>query len=201
MMPRNHAQGARWSSGALAFAIALMSVPSPATAGGLRHGGDGLSHYEPCSVLADRPCFQYRPFCSVFDHQPCLPDTPYPYGQQLRLTIGSKAVPPDRPAGDLDTIRDVFAVLRACWVPPAPAESREGAQLTVRLSFKRDGELFGQPTVTYASPDLSSDLRRHYLDAVSAMLARCTPLAWTRGLGGALAGRPFAIRVVDDRSF
>jgi hypothetical protein len=196
MMPRIHTAGR-----ALALAMALMSAPLPATAGGLRHRGDGLSHYDPCSLLAEHPCFQYRPFCSVFDHQPCLPDTPTSSGQQLQLTIDSKAVAADRPAGDLDTIGDVFAALRACWVPPEPAASREGAQLTVRLSFKRDGELFGQPTVTYASPDLSSDLRQHYLDAVSAMLARCTPLTWSRGLGGALAGRPFAIRVVDDRAF
>ena len=58
---------------------------------------------------------------------------------------------------------------------------------------------------TIVHPDIRPEnpphLASHYLDAISAMLSRCTPLAWTRGLGGALAGRPFAIRVVDDRAF
>jgi hypothetical protein len=43
-------------------------------------------------------------------------------------------------------------------------------------------------------------VRRTYLDAITASLKRCTPLPFTPGLGGALAGRPIAIRFIDDRS-
>ena len=39
-----------------------------------------------------------------------------------------------------------------------------------------------------------------YHDAIMAALERCTPLRFTSGLGGALAGRPIAIRYVDDRN-
>jgi hypothetical protein len=37
------------------------------------------------------------------------------------------------------------------------------------------------------------------LHAITAALERCTPLPFTDGLGGAVAGRPIAIRFVDNR--
>jgi hypothetical protein len=169
----------------------------------------------PCSVLNPYPC--HPTFCSVFSHHPCQPDINYPFGQDLRLTIKSRAAehpvppqhvaeasPPDGKNEDtaerhLNTIGDMFAALRACWEPPAKDDSRPGTQMSVRLSFKRNGELVGPPHVTYVSRGTSADVRKIYLDAVTASLKRCTPLPFTRGLGGALAGRPIAIRFVDDR--
>ncbi len=68
------------------------------------------------------------------------------------------------------------------------------------LSFKRNGEIFGKPRVTYVTPGLPGHVRQAYWDAVEAAVERCTPLAFSGGLGGALAGRPFAIRFVDKRS-
>jgi hypothetical protein len=35
---------------------------------------------------------------------------------------------------------------------------------------------------------------------VNAALARCTPLHFTEGMSGAVAGRPIAIRFVDNRT-
>ena len=107
----------------------------------------------------------------------------------------------DKDASDrrLKTIGDMFAALRGCWVPPVKDDSRAGTQLSVRLSFKRNGEPVGPPRVTYVSPGTPADVRKTYLDAVTAAFNRCTPLPFTRGLGGALAGRPIAIRFVDDR--
>ena len=40
----------------------------------------------------------------------------------------------------LDTIRDMFAALRECWVPPPKDEARHGMEYTIRFAFKRDGE-------------------------------------------------------------
>jgi hypothetical protein len=50
-----------------------------------------------------------------------------------------------------------------------------------------------------ATPGSSTDTRKTYRDAIDAALARCTPLTLTKGLGGAIAGRPINIRYVDDR--
>ena len=158
--------------------------------------------HAPCSVLSGRPCTPS--FCSVLGRGPCIPEIDYPVGENLQLTI--KTVPSrddaakyQKPDRDLDSIGDLFAALRACWSPPPAGAAREGMQMTVRLSFKRSGEIIGSPRLTYATADASADVRAAYLKAVNASLDACAPLKFTGGLGGALAGRPIAIRYVDNR--
>src|SRR5260221_1086995 len=158
--------------------------------------------HAPCSVLDGRPCTPY--YCSVFNHGPCIPEIDYPYGENLQLTI--EAVPPQdqaakyqKPAHDLDTIGDLFAALRSCWSPPPANNAREGMQMSVRFSFRRSGEIIATPRLTYSTAGVSADTRATYLKAINASLDACMPLKFTGGLGGALAGRPIAIRSVDNR--
>ena len=176
-----------------------------------------------CSVLSGRPC--HPSFCSVFHGGPCLPYYLPPIGEDLRLTIVSTDDQPGRDtagaakkdqAGDqagsanataddtadhpLDSIGAMFAALRACWVPPPQDEARHGMEYTIRFAFKRDGEILAPPRVTYASHDAPVDVRDVYRDAVNAALKRCTPLHFSDGMGGAVAGRPIAIRFVDNRT-
>lgn len=159
--------------------------------------------HTPCSVLDNRPCTPYH--CSVLEHGPCIPEIDYPYGQNLQLTI--QTVPPEqdaakyrKPDHDLDTIGDLFAALRSCWSPPPADAAREGMQMSVRFSFKRSGEMIAVPRVTFATSGVSADTRATYLKAINASLDACLPLKFTDGLGGALAGRPIAIRYVDNRA-
>src|SRR6185312_12630065 len=147
--------------------------------------------------------FSHEP-CSVLNHGPCIPEIDYPYGENLQLTI--QTVPPrddeakyQKPDHDLDTIGDLFAELRSCWSPPPPDAAREGMQMSVRFSFKRSGEMIGPPRMTFATAGIPSDTRATYLKAINASLDACIPLKFTSGLGGALAGRPIAIRYVDNR--
>jgi hypothetical protein len=159
--------------------------------------------HAPCSVLDNRPCTPYH--CSVLDHGPCTPEIDYPYGQDLRLTVQS--VPPEqdaakykKPDHDLDNIGDLFAALRACWSPPPADAAREGMQMSVRFSFKRTGEIIATPRVTFATAGVAADTRATYLKAINTSLDACLPLKFTDGLGGALAGRPIAVRYVDNRT-
>ncbi len=159
--------------------------------------------HTPCSVLDPRPCTPY--YCSVFGHGPCIPEIYYPYGQDLRLTVQS--VPPEqdaekykKPDHDLDNIGDLFAALRSCWSPPAEDAAREGMQMSVRFSFKRTGEMIATPRLTFATEGVPADTRATYLNAINTSLNACLPLKFTDGLGGALAGRPIAIRYVDNRA-
>jgi hypothetical protein len=177
-----------------------------------------------CSVLSGRPC--HPSFCGAFHRGPCLPYYLPPIGEDLRLTIVSTddtAAGKDAGAakndqtGDqagsgnettnetaqqhpLDSIRDMFAALRACWVPPPKDEARHGMEYTIRFAFKRDGEIVAPPRMTYASHDAPTEVRGIYRDAVNAALKRCTPLHFSDGMGGAVAGRPIAIRFVDNRT-
>ena len=71
--------------------------------------------------------------------------------------------------------------------------------MTVRFSFKRSGEIIAVPRMTYATTGAPANVRATYLKAINASLDACVPLKFTGGLGGALAGRPIAIRYVDNR--
>ena len=183
------------------FAVAAMAVAGTVDARRRQINPIPFSH-EPCSVLDGKPCTPS--FCSVFNHGPCIPEIDYPYGENLQLTI--QTVPPkqdeakyQRPAHDLDNIGDLFAELRSCWSPPLPDVAREGMQMSVRFSFKKSGEMIGPPRVTFATAGVPADTRDTYLKAINASLNACIPLKFTDGLGGALAGRPIAIRYVDNR--
>jgi hypothetical protein len=104
-----------------------------------------------------------------------------------------------RPTAPLNTIKEVFAALDACWIPPDLDASRPGMQITVMLSFKRNGELLGEPRFTYETPQASQEERKIYRKAVAEALARCVPLPFTEALGNALAGRPMTMRFIDNR--
>ena len=158
--------------------------------------------HEPCSVLSHHPCTPY--FCSVLGHGPCIPEIAYPYGENLQLTVESKpsdeeAPKYQKPDHDLDNIGDLFAALRSCWTPPGTDTAKEGMQVTVRFSFKRSGDMIGPPRLTFATAGVPADVRDTYLKAISSSLDACVPLKFTDSLGGALAGRPIAIRYVDNR--
>jgi len=73
-------------------------------------------------------------------------------------------------------------------------------QMSVRFAFKRNGEIIGTPRVTYATPGTPREVRDAYHQAITAALERCTPLPFTSAMGGAIAGRPIAIRYVDNRT-
>jgi hypothetical protein len=112
------------------------------------------------------------------------------------LATGALAQPSDVP---LNTLTDLMAALRACWVPPPIDQSRTGMQITVQMSFRRNGELFGRPRITFESDGASDEERLAYRMAVAKMLKRCAPLPLTDALGNAIAGRPFTMRLIDNR--
>ena len=197
---------------AVVFSVVGLAAP------GMTSAALAQTPQSQCSVLSGIPC--HPSFCGVFHRGPCLPYYLPPLGEDLRLTIvssddtdradnnaakndqagdqsgGENATASDHP---LDSIRDMFAALRACWVPPPKDEARHGMEYTIRFAFKRDGEIVAPPRVTYASHDAPADVRDIYRDAVNAALKRCTPLHFSDGMGGAVAGRPIAIRFVDNR--
>jgi hypothetical protein len=94
----------------------------------------------------------------------------------------------------VNTIRDVFAKLRTCWKPPPASRANPGIDITVIVSFNRNGEILGHPKITYESEQATDNDRLMYRIAVMEALQRCTPMPFTEGMAGAVAGRPFAVR-------
>ena len=184
-----------------AFA-ALIVFAAPSSAGSLRDINPVPFSHSPCSVFGHGPCRPY--FCSVFHYGPCIPEIDYPYGENLQVTVLSKPDEKDapkyvKPDHDLDTLGDLFAALRACWMPPPESEAQAGMQMSVKFSFQRNGDLIGPPRLTYATPGASAQTRGVYLGAINTSLGHCAPLPLTKGLAGAIAGRPIMIRYVDNR--
>lgn len=121
-------------------------------------------------------------------------------GQNRQLLLGTRPAPnAKKPIGQLNTLNDLFAALRACWKPPALEYAHPGMQMTMRFSFNREGGMIGPPQLNYATAEVSPRTRDVYREAMVRSLRGCTPLPFTRGLGGAVAGRPLFVRIVDDR--
>jgi hypothetical protein len=106
--------------------------------------------------------------------------------------------PPDR-GKSLNTLAEVGPWLTQCLQMPPEEVARPGMEITVRLSFTRDGEILGEPRFTFSTPGIRPETRAVYQRAVADMLSRCTPLPFTKELGGAIAGRPFSFRIVETR--
>jgi hypothetical protein len=122
-------------------------------------------------------------------------------GLLLGVTVllpASGGADPGAPQSPLNTIADIRQALRGCWQWPPASEARSGMELTVRVSFKRNGEIFGA-RITYQTASVSAEERVLYYGALLSALSRCSPLPLTASLGEAIAGRPFIFHFHDTR--
>lgn len=85
---------------------------------------------------------------------------------------------------------EVGPAIYVCWKPPAGSEAMA---LTLVLSFKRNGEILGKPRISFAKLQGDEDHQKQFVASVFNALKACTPLKLTAPLGGAIAGRPFAL--------
>ena len=116
-------------------------LPVSPVPGGSAHELSSLHQYPPpCSIFSEHPCNPSS--CSVFHHGPCFPYYLPPLGQDLRLTIVStdESNSPIEHGQDgedhaLNSIREMFAALRACWVPPPKPEAQHGMEYTIRFAL------------------------------------------------------------------
>ena len=94
---------------------------------------------------------------------------------------------------EIRRLGDIWPAISRCWNPPAGSP---GMEITLRFSFKRNGEILGEPRITYAKLHGSTDAQRDFRNSVLAAVRDCTPLNLSDELGGAIAGRPISIRFI-----
>jgi hypothetical protein len=123
-----------------------------------------------------------------YDTPPTLPET---ITGVVRPGSGQKPARVDR-------IREVFQAFQACWIPGG-VSGFTGQEITLRLAFKRSGEVLGQPRITYYAQGAEPDRREAFARSVREALERCSPLPFTPAFGAAVAGRPFTFRFSDTR--
>ena len=95
------------------------------------------------------------------------------------------------------TLNGMWQVLGSCSQSVAGPVASAGSEVTVLFSIKRDGSLQGQPRITHSKLVGDEAAQKEFLSAALSGIARCFPLSITEGLGGAVAGRPLRLRVIN----
>lgn len=101
-------------------------------------------------------------------------------------------------ADKIDNLMGIFRALQACWQPPS-GSGFSGQEITLRIAFKRNGEVLGRPRITYYRAGNLPDQREPFTRSVREAFTRCTPLPFSEKLGAAVAGRIFTFRFSDTR--
>lgn len=185
--------------GAAALGVGLMAAPEKAQA--------------VCSVFDRHPCtpgfgsvFRRQPFtpyyCGIFSKPSCTPEIFYPLNQVPVLKVEGHVGPSEPLDRDhqADRINELGPLLSKCLELPPDDEARAGMQVTLKLAFKRDGELLADPRFTYTTHNAPDKVKAAYHAAALDMLKHCTPLPITDELGGAIAGRPFVVAIRETRN-
>ena len=107
----------------------------------------------------------------------------------LALAARAHAVAPQPPL--VTRVHGIAIGIAACWRPP-----HDNDQVTVRVSFTREGAVIDQPRIVFArsSSGRAGDaaLARSMLKAIQ----ECTPLHFSARLGSAIAGQVLDIRFI-----
>ena len=96
----------------------------------------------------------------------------------------------ERRSGPVDLPPEVGPSIAACWRAPHP-----GDQITVQLSFKRDGSIFGKPKVNYVKP-MNRSSAPALTESIFKAIDACLPLDFTPLLAANIAGQVFVIRFI-----
>ena len=106
------------------------------------------------------------------------------YSDQIIITTD------ERRSGPVDLPPEVGPSIAACWRAP-----HQGDQITVQLSFKRDGSIFGKPKVNYVKP-MNGSSAQALTESIFKAIDACLPLEFTPLLAANIAGQVFVIRFV-----
>ena len=88
-------------------------------------------------------------------------------------------------------VHEIATGLAACWHPP-----RNDDQVTVRISFTREGGVIGEPIIVFVRSGGGRANDAALADSMMAAIHDCTPLHFSAQLGAAIAGQVLAIRFI-----
>ncbi len=106
------------------------------------------------------------------------------YSDQIIITTD------ERRSGPVDFPPEVGPAIAACWRAP-----HQGDQVTVQLSFKRDGSIFGKPRINYVKPMNGSNTQA-LIESIFKAIDACVPLRFSPLLAANIAGQVFVIRFI-----
>jgi hypothetical protein len=96
----------------------------------------------------------------------------------------------ERRSGPIHLPKDVGPSLAACWQAP-----QAGDEVTVQLSFRRDGSIFGEPRINYVKP-MDGSSSQAITESILKAIDACLPLEFSPRLAANIAGQVFVIRFI-----
>jgi hypothetical protein len=88
-------------------------------------------------------------------------------------------------------VHGIATGLAACWRPP-----HDNDQVTVRISFTREGAVIGEPKIVFVQSSGGRADDAALADSMLAAIRDCTPLHFSARLGSAIAGQVLNIRFI-----
>jgi hypothetical protein len=88
-------------------------------------------------------------------------------------------------------VHGIATGIAACWRSP-----HDDDQVTVRLSFTREGAVIGEPRIVFARSSGGPADDAALADSMMAAIRDCTPLNFSARLGAAIAGQVLNIRFI-----
>lgn len=158
-----------------------------------------LGQYAPCWDC-DGPDTMGIPFQWEDGAQAPPEIAPYPQGFALTVPVTPGLSPPGDAGRSLDRYVEVAAAIGRCWSPLLEAADARWRDVTLRVSFRRDGSVNGVPRIVHVSAPADPEATDRGRRSLLAALGQCTPLAFSPSLGRAIAGQIFAIRFVQQRT-
>lgn len=88
-------------------------------------------------------------------------------------------------------VHGIATGLAACWRPP-----HDDDQITVRLSFTREGAVIGEPRIVFVRSSGGRVDDPALADSMLEAIRACAPLHFSDRLGSAIAGQVLDIRFI-----
>ena len=96
--------------------------------------------------------------------------------------------------GRVNTLKEMSSRFDECYLATVRELGLADVDITVWVSFKRDGQMIGPPRLAYESKGVTDEQDLHARTVVKEMLQRCTPMPFTETMAHAVAGRMFRMR-------
>ena len=108
----------------------------------------------------------------------------------LAFTVGAQAqLAEAQPA--VSRVQGIATGIAACWRPP-----HDDDQVTVRVSFTRDGAVIGDPRIVFVQSSGGRADDPALVHSMVTAIRDCTPLHFSAQLGSAIAGQVLDIRFI-----
>jgi hypothetical protein len=109
----------------------------------------------------------------------------------LALALAAQALAAEPQPPVVTRVHGIATGIAACWRPP-----HDDDQVTVRLSFTRDGAVIGEPRIVFVRSSGAAADDSALANSMLGAIRDCTPLHFSARLGSAIAGQVLDIRFI-----